>query len=336
MVNSMFKILNNNRGMALMMTVLIISLILVITLRFNMSMRSSLTSASNLQDSVALDYMARSVFNAARAILSADAEESGFDSLHEDWADLTLASQYFSYFFDRGRGGMNIIDHSGRLQVNSLLKKEEDGWIVNEEQEKVWINLLSAEEFELNEGEAAGIVEAIIDWIDENDDAIGFGGAESSYYQGLEAPYEPRNGPMEFVEELLLVRGITPELYYGTEETPGLAPLVTPHGLDSKININTADPLVLGALSDQIEPDMVDGLMTYRDFEDNEFDNPEWYKWAPGFPSDIIIPPTLITTSSTYFEIFTEVVRGKMRKKVRGMVARGPGNRTELVYWKIE
>ena len=122
--------------MALMLSVLIISLILVITLRFNTSMRSSLTSASNLQDNVALDYMAKSVFNAARAILSADAEESGFDTLHEDWANLMLASQYFSSFFDRGRGGMNIIDHSGRLQVNSLLMKKEDAWVVNESRKK--------------------------------------------------------------------------------------------------------------------------------------------------------------------------------------------------------
>jgi general secretion pathway protein K len=231
---------------------------------------------------------------------------------------------------------MNIIDHSGRLQVNSLLIKQEDQWIVNEEQEKIWINLLSAEEFELGEEEAKGIVEAVVDWIDENDDALGFGGAESSYYQGLETPYAPRNGPMEFVEELLLVRGITPELYYGTAEIPGLATLVTPYARDGKININTADPLVLGALSEQIEPDMVDGMLTYRDYEDSDLTNPEWYKWAPGFPGDIIIPPTLITTSSSYFEISTEVVMEKMRKKVRGMVARGPGSRTEIIYWKIE
>ncbi len=322
--------------MALLMAVLIISLILVITLRFNKSVRSSLTSASNLQANVALDYMAKSVFNSARAVLSVDAAESSFDTLHEDWANLAAASQYFSYFFSRGQGGMNIIDHSGRLQVNSLLTRKEEGWVVNEEQKKIWINLLSSEEFELGEEEATAILEAIIDWIDEDDDATGFGGAESSYYQGLETPYAPRNGPMEFIEELLLVKGITPELYYGTEEIPGLETLVTPYGRDGKVNINTADPLVLGALSEEIEPDMVDGMLTYREYEDSDLGNPEWYKWSPGFPGDIVIPPDLITTSSSYFEILTEVVMEKMRKKVRGMVVRGPGSRTELIYWKVE
>jgi general secretion pathway protein K len=247
-----------------------------------------------------------------------------------------MASQYFASFFERGQGGMNIIDHSGRLQVNSLIMRKENEWVVNEEQRNIWLNLLSAEEFGLGEEEAAGIVEALIDWIDEDDEALGFGGAESSYYQGLETPYTPRNGPMEFIEELLLVRGITPELYNGIEGIPGLVTLVTPHGMDGKININTAGPLVLGALSEQIEPDMVDGMLTYRDYEDSDLSNPEWYKEAPGFPGDIIIPPTLITTSSNYFEIATEVVRENMRKKVRGMIARGSGTGTELIYWKIE
>jgi general secretion pathway protein K len=232
---------------------------------------------------------------------------------------------------------MEITDHSGRLQINSLLqKKEGDAWIINEEQKKVWINLLSLEEFELDEDEALNIFEAIIDWLDEDDDPLDFGGAESSYYQGLEFPYAPRNGPMEFTEELLPVKGITEELYFGTDEVPGLASLVTPHGMDGKININTADAFVLGALSEQIDQDMVDGMLTFRDDEENDLGDIEWYKWAPGFPGDVIIPPELITTTSSVFEISVEAVRENSRKKVRGMVVRLPGGNTDLVDWKIE
>ena len=322
--------------MALLMTILIISLILIMTMRFNMSMRSSLTSASNLQDNIALDNMAKSVFNSARAILSVDAQESSFDTLHEDWANLDAASHYFASFFSRGQDAMNIADHSGRLQINSLLQKKENIWIVDEEQKKIWITLLSSEEFELAEDEALNIIEAIIDWLDEDDEPLGFGGAESSYYQGLDTPYEPRNGPMEFVEELLLVKGITDELYFGTEEVPGLASLVTPYGRDGKVNINTAHAFILGALSEQIDQDMVDGMVTFRDNDENDLSNPEWYKWAPGFPGDVIIPPGLITTSSSFFEIMAEVVSGNMRKKVRGMVVRGSESSSDLVYWIIE
>ena len=320
--------------MALLMTILIISLILVMTLRFNKSMRSSITNASNLQNTIALDNMAKSVFNSARAILSVDAVESGFDTLHEDWANMEAAGQYFASFFSNGQGGMQITDHSGRLQINSLLKKKEDTWDVNEEQKKVWINLLSAEDFELEEDEAENIIDAIIDWLDEDDEPRDFGGAESSYYQGLDTPYEPRNGPMEFIEELLLIKGITDELYFGTEGIPGLVSLVTPHGGDGKININTADAFVLGALSDGIDQDMVDDMLTFRDNEENDLGDPGWYKLS--IPGDIVIPPALITTGSSFFEIFTEVVMGNMRKKVRGMVVRGAEGSTGLVFLKIE
>ena len=75
MKKGMFKIIKNNRGMALLMTILVISLILVMTLRFNVSMRSSITNASNLQNGIALDNMAKSIFNSARALLSVDGEE---------------------------------------------------------------------------------------------------------------------------------------------------------------------------------------------------------------------------------------------------------------------
>ena len=332
----MFFLIKNNRGMALLMTILIISLILIMTMRFNMSMRSSLTSASNLQDNIALDNMAKSVFNSARAILSIDAQESSFDTLHEDWANLEAASAYFASFFSQGKGAMNIADHSGRLQINSLLKKQENTWIVDEEQKKIWITLLSFEEFELAEDEALNIIEAIIDWLDEDDEPLGFGGAESSYYQGLVTPYEPRNGPMEFIEELLLVKGITDELYFGTEGIPGLASLVTPHGRDGKININTANAFILGALSEQIDQDMVGGMVNFRDNDENDLSNPEWYKLVPGFPGDVIIPPGLITTSSSFFEIMVEVASGNMLKKLQGIVARGSESSSDLVYWKIE
>jgi general secretion pathway protein K len=217
-----------------------------------------------------------------------------------------------------------------------LLKKGEEGWAVNEVQKKVWLNLLSAEEFELGEEEAENIIEAIIDWIDTDDDVFGFGGAEASHYQSLEIPYLPRNGPMEFIEELLLVRGITNELFYGTDESPGINTLVTPWGRDGKININTADPLLLMALSDQIDQDMVDGMMTYREFAESDLSDPGWYKRAPSFPGDVVIPPELITTASSFFEISTEVFLDEMSRKVRGLVARGPGSSTEIVFWKIE
>jgi hypothetical protein len=60
------------------------------------------------------------------------------------------------------------------------------------------------------------VADAILDWLDEDDDARELG-AEVSYYSGLTPPYAPKNGPLETVEELLLVRGVTPQLLFGMD-----------------------------------------------------------------------------------------------------------------------
>ncbi len=65
-------------------------------------------------------------------------------------------------------------------------------------------------------GMTVDIADAIMDWIDDDDETREFG-AEFDYYQSLGSPYEPNNGPFNTVEELLLVRGVTPEMLYGAD-----------------------------------------------------------------------------------------------------------------------
>ena len=60
------------------------------------------------------------------------------------------------------------------------------------------------------------VADAILDWIDADDNPRP-NGAESQYYLGLPLPYVPRNGPPVTIDELLLVRGVTPELLYGLD-----------------------------------------------------------------------------------------------------------------------
>jgi DNA uptake protein ComE-like DNA-binding protein len=60
------------------------------------------------------------------------------------------------------------------------------------------------------------IADAILDWIDPDDEPRA-NGAESEYYSTLDPPYAPKNGPLDTVEELLLVRGVTPGLLFGCD-----------------------------------------------------------------------------------------------------------------------
>jgi DNA uptake protein ComE-like DNA-binding protein len=65
-------------------------------------------------------------------------------------------------------------------------------------------------------GMTVEIADAILDWLDEDSQPREYG-AEAEYYNSLSPAYSPRNGQIETVEELLLVRGVTPQLLFGAD-----------------------------------------------------------------------------------------------------------------------
>ena len=65
-------------------------------------------------------------------------------------------------------------------------------------------------------GMEPSIADAILDWMDA-DSIARDQGAEDQYYQGLAPAYSPRNGRIHTLDELLMVRGVTPELLYGMD-----------------------------------------------------------------------------------------------------------------------
>ncbi len=325
----MGRFLRNNRGMALILTILIISLIVSVTLQFNTSMRSDLHAAVNLRDGIKLGYVAKSGFNYALAVLLEDGSEGNVDSLQEAWADPKALSENSAAQFDEGRFEVKVSDHSGRIQINKLVK--EDGKNYNDDQKGLLMRFL--ESFGIEDEEAENIVDAIKDWIDADNEVTRFG-AEDAYYQALDKPYSCKNAPIEFLEELLLIRGITKELFYGSEKRPGISDYISPHG-DGKININTADRLVLSALSDEIkeDPEMVENMIKYRNDEDNNLKEINWDDRVG--MRGVNYNPGLLTTSSTYFEITSEGFKGVMSKRVIGMVERKEGT-LQIRSWKIE
>jgi hypothetical protein len=65
-------------------------------------------------------------------------------------------------------------------------------------------------------GMTEDVADAILDWLDTDEDQRELG-AEVEYYSGLDPPYSPKNGPVDTVEELLLVKGVTPQLLFGAD-----------------------------------------------------------------------------------------------------------------------
>jgi len=126
---------------------------------------------------------------------------------------------------------------------------------------------------EVDPADADVIVDSIQDWIDSNDLHL-LNGAEDDYYGSLVPPYRAKNGPLDRVDELLLVRGVTPELLTGNPEaeTPegqaGMIALVTATS-SGKINVNSAPPAVLQSFLglDEIQ---VEAIINRRQGADGE------------------------------------------------------------------
>jgi hypothetical protein len=95
-------------------------------------------------------------------------------------------------------------DESTRLNLNTLL-------VLDAQQEGSAQALLMG-----LPGMTEEVADAILDWLDPDDEPRMLG-AEVDHYSGLQPPYRAKNGPLDTVEELLLVRGITPQLLFGAD-----------------------------------------------------------------------------------------------------------------------
>jgi general secretion pathway protein K len=132
-------------------------------------------------------------------------------------------------------------------------------YTISDEDGKLNINTASAEQLRyilLDSGvdvtEVDTIVDSILDWRDSND-LHRLNGAEEEYYQSLSEPYSCKDGPFDSIEELLLVKGMTPEIFYGYKDEEGeevysgITQYLTVYG-SNRININTAPRVVLEAV----------------------------------------------------------------------------------------
>jgi type II secretory pathway component PulK len=150
-----------------------------------------------------------------------------------------------------GSGGFRqrygaVVDEGGKLNVNALIAQDPAGQVLYDALMKL-------------PNMTAEVADAIVDWVDVDDDPR-TGGAESSYYLGLAQPYRAKNGPLNSLDELLLVKGVTPQLLYGSDRnrngvadeddgpgefSRGWADYLTPYGRE--INLDSAGTLRVNA-----------------------------------------------------------------------------------------
>lgn len=317
------RIFNSHSGIALITVILILSILVAAALELNRSSRSDIYHAVNTGDGLKLVYIAKSGFYAAAALLANSKSE--YETLHDDWAQAEGLSAQSKTLFNNGSFIVRIEDEKGKIPLNKLVT----GSTVNNDIKEVLLRLLKQKEFDLEEAKAAEIVDAIIDWMDDNEEITGMG-AESSYYSSLSVPYTAKNAPLDCIEELLMVKGMTSELFGGTTKTPALAQFLTIYGT-GVISINTAPKMVLRALSPEITDELADRIDEYRKNENNDLSSVDWYKNASGMGGITVKAGLIDVAKSNYFKIYTTGVSDKMKQNIIGVLQRSP---FKIMSWR--
>lgn len=213
------------RGVALITAVLITAIASVIAITMVSQQQLDIRRSGNLLDGDRAYVFALGVEAWAMHVLDRDKRDK--DSLDEDWAKILPAITV-----EGGKVAGALEDLQGRFNINNLLK---DGKPSPLDVER-FNRLLQSLEI------SQPITESIIDWLDPDTDITFPDGAEDSEYMGRKLPYRTANTAMLSTSELLLVKGVTPEMYYA------LAPYIVALPERTAINVNTAKDKVLMAV----------------------------------------------------------------------------------------
>ena len=239
------------RGVALIMVLWVITILSVIALEFCFAMRTEVNITKNFKEEVELYAIAEGGVHRAIAelVLKHDSRiqqmRKGLkgEEIPPEKKEWVTDGRLYSLSSDQGVNELRIMGEAGKVNIN----------IISEKTLRKILTQLGLE------GETRDIAaDSILDWRDP-DDFTHVNGAEKDYYQSLKEPYTCKNGNLDSVEELLLVRGVTPELFYGRKaikkeegaaEGPavdriGLKDIFSIYSLGEQIDINCATLPVL-------------------------------------------------------------------------------------------
>ncbi|MDP2690370.1 MAG: type II secretion system protein GspK, partial [Deltaproteobacteria bacterium] len=158
--------------------------------------------------------------------------------------------------------------------------------------------------------------------IDGNGEPRHYGAEATDYYSRLPKPYEPGNRYLRSIDELLMVKGYTTEVF------KAIAPFVTGYSPDGLVNINTAPQEVLMSLSDDVNSDLAARIMEFR--KETPFKDRSGIMKVPGFETIGFALQDRITAQSSVYRIFSRAVAGEAVREVEAVVRVGGG----VLYWR--
>ncbi|MCK5879054.1 MAG: general secretion pathway protein GspK [Holophagae bacterium] len=127
--------------------------------------------------------------------------------------------------------------------------------------QEVWREIFM--KYDKTEEEANDIIASLQDWVDK-DNLLHPGGAEDDYYQGLSFPYYPHNNKIEDIRELLLVKGIDEEMFYGSDKYPALTEFFNVREAGDKLDINAASKALIQTMMETTDEE-TDAILAARE-----------------------------------------------------------------------
>ncbi|MDI6797235.1 MAG: type II secretion system protein GspK, partial [Desulfatibacillaceae bacterium] len=207
-------------GVAMLIALMVITVLVALTVESHRQVRGMAQSAAADRIRGQLEWTARGGVVLAQALLLENRRKNTNVTIQDDWA---MPDKIQLALLEAGQDpeklSVAIVDCLSLIQINALVKPPH-GHEFNPEQQQLWDRFLRPifTEHETDEINATtSFINSLKDWLDREDDdaTTGLTGAESDHYLRQDQPYKARNGPMVQEEELLLVKGMTPEIYLG-------------------------------------------------------------------------------------------------------------------------
>lgn len=180
----------------------------VVVLGVLRSARLDLLVVKNYGDQIQAHYLALAGVEKAKALIYKDAS----DRKHS-------ARNHSGELYDTPASFRDVPLGRGQFRVFHQARTDEGGGIlygISDEESRLNVNQASLQELIKLNGITPDAAAAILDWRD-GDNEVTPGGAEADYYASSQPPYLPRNGPFQTIRELLMVRGISREIFLGED-----------------------------------------------------------------------------------------------------------------------
>lgn len=300
------------RGFVLIVVLCMVVMLSVLLLAFNRESRANLYAVDDFRKSAQALNCARAGVNIVIAAVKDSADP------HLDKSSKNLFSGEKAVALDQGECLIKVSEESGKLNVNFLSDKN---GTLNRARIEHLLKLIDNLNKDGSDDSRIdyGIVPSIIDWIDSDDEVTSLPfvkhknrGAESGYYGRSGLSYKCRNAPVETIEELLLVKGISPEAFERLRDH------LTVYG-DGKINVNSASGLTLASLSENMDAALAQVIIERRRLK--PFENVAELRDLPGMTDGLFYAISRTLTVDPKNRYYNVTVRGDVDSLDRTVTA---------------